>query len=66
MIEIPIWLLAVIFIILAYIGWKILKFAIKVFLIILAALITVFLLDYFHIFSLIKSFLAGFQILSRI
>jgi len=58
--HIPVWLIVIILIILAYIGWKILKFAIKVFLIILAALIAVFLLDYFHIFSLIKSFLAGF------
>lgn len=58
--HIPVWLIVIILIILAYIGWKILKFAIKVFLIILAALIAVFLLDYFRIFSLIKSFLAGF------
>ncbi|RLF42627.1 MAG: hypothetical protein DRN25_03080 [Thermoplasmata archaeon] len=59
MIHIPIWLLAIVLIVLAYIGWKILKFAVKIFMIILAALIAVFLLDYFHIFSLIKSFLAG-------
>jgi len=59
MIHIPIWLLAIVLIVLAYIGWKILKFAVKIFMIILAALIAVFLLDYFHIFSLIKSFLVG-------
>ncbi len=58
MIHIPPWLLAVALIVLSYVGWKFLKSAVKIFMIILAALIAVFLLDYFHIFSLIKNFLA--------
>lgn len=58
-VHIPVWLIAVILMVLLYIGWKVIKFAIKIFLIMLIALIAIFLLDYLGIISLMKGFLTG-------
>lgn len=59
MINIPLWLVVLLLILLLYVGWKIVKFALKIFLVALLSLIAVLAMDYFQIFDLIKHLLMG-------
>ncbi|HDO19485.1 MAG TPA: hypothetical protein ENG74_02030 [Thermoplasmatales archaeon] len=57
--NVPLWLLALIVILVVYVGWKILKFAIKIFLMLIALLLAISLLDYFNVFSIIRNLITG-------
>lgn len=58
--NLPLWLIGIILIIFVYAVWKLLKFAIKIFIALIISLIFVIILDYFHVFTIIKKILFGF------
>ena len=58
-IYIPLWAFVLIVIVGVIIGWKIIKFALKLLITFIIALLIVAALDYFNIFALLRNFLTG-------
>jgi len=59
--AIPLWAIFLLAIVIAIFAWKIIKFAVKI-LIVLVILFAIFMgLDYFHIFSWMQGILSGFM-----
>ncbi|MCD6237561.1 MAG: hypothetical protein J7K13_06395, partial [Thermoplasmata archaeon] len=58
-IYIPLWAFVLIVIAGVIIGWKIIKFALKLLITFIIALLIVAALDYFNIFALLRNFLTG-------
>jgi len=58
--EVPLWAFFIIAIVVAFVVWKLIKFAFTLLLVIVVFLVILFGLDYFHVFDMAQSFLANF------
>ena len=58
--SLPLWVILLIGIIIILIAWKIIKFAIKILLILIVAFLILFGLDFLGVFNFLQEFLSNF------
>jgi len=58
-VALPLWAVFLIGIILVVVAWKLIKFALIVLVVLIVFFVIMMGLDYFHVFDMIQSFLAG-------
>ena len=62
--SLPLWIILLIGIIIIFIAWKLIKFAIKIFLILIIAFLILLGLDFLNVFDFIQNILNNFLYLS--
>ncbi len=58
--SLPLWIILLIGIIIIFIAWKLIKFAIKIFLILIIAFLILLGLDFLNVFDFIQNILTNF------
>ena len=64
--NLPLWLVFLIAIVIAFISWKIIKFAIKILIIIVIFLLILFALDFLNFFDIIQELIVNISVIPSI
>ena len=57
--DLPLWIVFLICIVVAFIAWKLVKFALKIFLFLVIFFIILFAIDFFNIIDIIQNFISN-------